>query len=171
MTETQLQADMLAEGAEDTLENRYLTFSLEDEEYGVEIRYVTEIVGIQPITKLPDTPRFMRGVINLRGKVIPVIEVRARFGLPDLEYDDRTCIIVVNIRSTSVGLIVDRVAEVIEISEDKIEDPPNVEMGASSQFISGLGRVDDTVKILLDLDVLLFQDSMMAGAIETALDE
>ncbi|HEX05190.1 MAG TPA: purine-binding chemotaxis protein CheW [Bacteroidetes bacterium] len=162
---------MLAEGAEDTLGNRYLTFNLENEEYGVEIRYVTEIVGIQPITELPDTPPFMRGVINLRGKVIPVIEVRARFSLPTREYDDRTCIIVVNIRSTSVGLIVDRVAEVMEISDEQIEDPPNVEMGASSQFISGLGRVEETVKILLDLDVLLFQDNVMAGAIESALEE
>ncbi|MCB2212520.1 chemotaxis protein CheW [bacterium] len=170
MTDTQAQTGVLAEGADDTLENRYLTFTLGDEQYGVEIRYVTEIVGIQPITELPDTPPYLSGVINLRGKVIPVIEVRARFGLQTREYDDRTCIIVVNIRSTSVGLIVDRVAEVIEIPQDHVEEPPNIEMGVANHFISGLGRVEDSVKILLDLDVLLFQDKTMAGAIEAAVD-
>jgi purine-binding chemotaxis protein CheW len=170
MNDTETQTAALAEGADDTLENRYLTFNLEHEEYGVEIRYVTEIVGIQPITELPDTPPYLRGVINLRGKVIPVIEVRARFGLDDREYDDRTCIIVVNIRSTSVGLIVDRVAEVTEIPLDMVEEPPNVEMGVANNYISGLGRGEKTVKILLDLDVLLFQDNIMAGAIEAATD-
>jgi purine-binding chemotaxis protein CheW len=170
MTDAESQTGILAEGADDTLENRYLTFNLEHEEYGVEIRYVTEIVGIQPITELPDTPHYLRGVINLRGKVIPVIEVRARFGLEAREYDDRTCIIVVNIRSTSVGLIVDRVAEVTEIPEDLVEEPPNVEMGVASQYISGLGRGENSVKILLDLDVLLFHDQTMAGAIESATE-
>lgn len=166
------QAQDLArvEGTEDTLENRYLTFSLDDEEYGVEIRYVTEIVGIQPITDLPDTPLYLKGVINLRGKVIPVIDMRIRFRLDDREYDERTCIVVVNIRETSVGLIVDRVAEVLEIPEGNVEDPPNVEMGVASKFIFGLGRVEESVKILLDLDVLLFEDRQMAGAIETATE-
>ncbi len=170
MNNAETQSTVLAEGADDTLENRYLTFNLEQEEYGVEIRYVTEIVGIQPITELPDTPPYLRGVINLRGKVIPVIEVRARFGLENREHDDRTCIIVVNIRSTSVGLIVDRVAEVIEIPADMFEEPPNVEMGVANHYISGLGRGEGSVKILLDLDVLLFQDNIMADAIEAATD-
>jgi len=170
MNEAETQTATLAEGADDTLENRYLTFNLEKEEYGVEIRYVTEIVGIQPITELPDTPHYLRGVINLRGKVIPVIEVRARFGLENHEYDDRTCIIVVNIRSTSVGLIVDRVAEVIKIPADMVEEPPHVEMGVANHYISGLGRSEKSVKILLDLDVLLFHDGVMAGTIEAATD-
>lgn len=170
MNDADTQHAVLAEGADDTLENRYLTFTLEQEVYGVEIRYVTEIVGIQPITELPDTPGYLRGVINLRGKVIPVIEVRTRFGLEHRDYDDRTCIIVVNIRSTSVGLIVDRVAEVIEIPEDMIQEPPHVEMGVANQYISGLGRSEDSVKILLDLDVLLFHDKVMAGALEMAAE-
>lgn len=145
---------------EDTQEGKYLTFALGDEEYGIEIRNVTEIIGIQKITALPDTPHFMKGVINLRGKVIPVIDVRLKFNLEAKAYDDRTCIIVVNIRNMSVGLIVDTVSEVMDIPGKNVEDPPRVNNRAGSRYIKGLGKVENKVKILLDSHKLLFDDEV-----------
>lgn len=145
---------------EDTQEGKYLTFALGDEEYGIEIRNVTEIIGIQTITELPDTPHFMKGVINLRGKVIPVIDVRLRFNLEAKPYDDRTCIVVVNIRNMSVGLIVDTVSEVLDIPSNDVEDAPTVNNSAGSRYIKGLGKVEDKVKILLDTHKLLFGDEV-----------
>ena len=145
---------------EDTQEGKYLTFRIGREEYGIEIRYVTEIIGIQKITDLPDTPEFVKGVINLRGKVIPVIDVRIRFELSEREYDERTCIIVVNINSTSVGLIVDSVSEVLDIAADDIENPPKVNKGGGSRYIQGLGKVGESVKIILNIHRLLFEEEM-----------
>jgi len=145
---------------QDTQEGKYLTFTLGNEEYGIEIRNVTEIIGIQKVTDLPDTPNFVKGVINLRGKVIPVIDVRLRFNLEAKEYNDRTCIIVVNIRSMSVGLIVDTVSEVMDIPDKDVEDPPRVNNKAGSRYIKGLGKVGDNVKILLDTHKLLFGDEI-----------
>lgn len=144
------------EDVEDTLEGKFLTFPLGMEEYGLEIRHVTEIVGIQRITEVPDMPPFVRGVINLRGKVIPVMDVRVRFNLELKPYDDHTCIIVVNLNGTSVGLIVDTVSEVISIPGEKIDPPPSVRKGESSRFIRGLGKVGEEVKILLDVQKLLY---------------
>lgn len=148
------------EGQEDTQEGKYLTFSIGDEEYGVEIRYVTEIIGIQKVTDLPDTPEYVKGVINLRGKVIPVIDVRLRFGIDERDYDERTCIIVVNLGGTTVGLIVDSVSEVIDIPEEDVAAPPKVNKGAGSRYIQGLGKVDEEVKILLNMERLLFDDEL-----------
>ena len=145
---------------EDTQEGKFLTFILGNEEYGIEIRNVTEIIGIQSITDLPDTPSFVKGVINLRGKVIPLIDVRLRFNFDEKEYDDRTCIIVVNIENMSVGLIVDTVSEVMEIPEGDIEPPPKVNNKAGSRYIKGLGKVGEEVKILLDTHKLLFGDEI-----------
>jgi purine-binding chemotaxis protein CheW len=145
---------------EDTQEGKYLTFTLGDEEYGIEIRNVTEIIGIQNITDLPDTPDFVKGVINLRGKVIPVIDVRLRFKLKEREYNDRTCIIVVNINNKSVGLIVDTVSEVIDIPKTNIEPAPRLNNKSGSRYIQGLGKVEDKVKILLDTRRLLFEEEM-----------
>ena len=145
---------------EDTQEGKFLTFILGNEEYGIEIRNVTEIIGIQSITDLPDTPSFVKGVINLRGKVIPLIDVRLRFNFDEKEYDDRTCIIVVNIENMSVGLIVDTVSEVMEITEGDIEPPPKVNNRAGSRYIKGLGKVGEEVKILLDTHKLLFGDEI-----------
>ena len=145
---------------EDTQEGKFLTFILGDVEYGIEIRNVTEIIGIQSMTDLPDTPPFVKGVINLRGKVIPLIDVRLRFNFDEKEYDDRTCIIVVNIENMSVGLIVDTVSEVMEITEGDIEPPPKVNNRAGSRYIKGLGKVGEEVKILLDTHKLLFGDEI-----------
>ena len=146
----------LEEEIEDTQEGKYLTFSLGNEEYGIEIRNVTEIIGIQNVTDLPDMPAFVKGVINLRGKVIPVFDVRLRFGFEERDYDERTCIIVVTIKEMAVGLIVDAVSEVIDIPAKEIEPSPKVNKGEASRFIQALGKVQNDVKILLDVENLLF---------------
>jgi purine-binding chemotaxis protein CheW len=150
------------EEEEDTLLGKFLTFPLGNEEYGLKIRYVTEIVGIQKITVVPDMPQFVKGVINLRGKVIPVMDVRLRFKLIEKSYDEQTCIIVVNIRNAAVGLIVDTVSEVISICDDNIDPPPSVKKEDASRFIAGLGKVGDNVIILLDIQQLLYDDQFDA---------
>lgn len=160
MNENREQAGIEQELEDDTLEGKYLTFPLGKEEYGLEIRNVTEIVGIQRITEVPDMPPFIRGVINLRGKVIPVMDVRLRFNLEPKPYDDHTCIIVVNVNGTAVGLVVDTVSEVLSIAGNLIDPPPSVKKGESSRYIQGLGKVGDGVKILLDIRQLLFDDEL-----------
>ena len=145
---------------EDTQKDRFLSFHLGKEEYGLEIRYVTEIIGMQKITALPDLADYVKGVINLRGKVIPVIDVRLRFGFNEIDYTERTCIIVTNIRSVTVGLIVDAVNEVLDIPESQIDPPPKVKKGDSSRFIQGLGKVGDSVKIILDVNKFLFEEEL-----------
>ncbi|MDI6631898.1 MAG: chemotaxis protein CheW [Thermoanaerobacteraceae bacterium] len=142
---------------EDTQEDKFLTFILGEEEYGIEIRHVTEIIGIQNITEVPDMPLYVKGVINLRGKVIPVMDVRLRFGMAEREYDDRTCIVVINIDGQAVGLIVDRVSEVLDIPKNDIEPPPSVRKSAGGRFIQGMGKVGEEVKILLNAEKLLWE--------------
>jgi len=146
---------------EDTQKDKYLTFHLAGEDYGIEIRYVIEIIGIQQITEVPDMPAFIRGVINLRGKVIPVMDVRARFNIEDRTYDDRTCIIVVNLDDTEVGLVVDEVSEVSDIPEKNVEPPPRTGRSAGSRCIQGMGKIGEEVKILLDVQELLFDEQML----------
>lgn len=140
---------------EDTLKGRFLTFSLENQVFGIEIKYVTEIIGMQPITQVPEVPVFVRGIINLRGKIIPVIDVRLKFRKEPLEYNDRTCIIVVDIYNISVGLIVDSVAEVMTIMDENIVPPPDYKTGFQNRYIKGIGKVDSDVKLLLDCERLL----------------
>lgn len=146
--------------SQDSQGNKYLTFSLGDEEYGIEISNVTEIIGIQKITDLPETPYYVKGVINLRGKVIPLVDVRLRFQLPEIEYNDRTCIIVVNIQDMAVGLIVDTVCEVLDIRKSDIDSTPTVNNKSGNRYIEGLGMVGDEVKILLETEKLLFDDEI-----------
>ncbi|KLU65369.1 MULTISPECIES: chemotaxis protein CheW [Desulfosporosinus] len=139
---------------EDTQKGKFLTFLLGNEFYGIEIKFVTEIIGFQPITEVPDLPDYIKGIINLRGKIIPVMDVRLRFRKPFREYNDRTCVIVVDVLEVSVGLIVDSVSEVISISKGEIVDPPNLGKGGSG-YIKGIGKVGSEVKLLLDCDKLL----------------
>lgn len=146
--------------SEDSMEGKYLTFVLADEGYGLEIRYVTEIIGIQAVTNVPDMPTYVKGVVNLRGKVIPIIDVRLRFNLPEREYDDRTCIIVVDVEGRLVGLVVDMVSEVVDIPIKDIEPPPAAG-GDKSRYLKGMGKLDQKVKILLDIEQLL-QDENIA---------
>lgn len=151
-----LEGEVLEMEVEDTQEVEFLTFSLGNEEYGIEIRNITEITGIQNITDLPDVPNYVKGVINLRGKTLPVIDIRLRFRIEEKEYNERTCIIVVNIKEMAVGLIVDSVTEVLDIPAKDIEPPPKINQGDSSRYIQGLGKVGDEVKIILDVQKLLF---------------
>ena len=140
---------------EDTQKDKFLTFKVGKEDYGLEICHVTEIIGIQKITEVPDMPDYVKGVINLRGKVIPIMDVRKRFKFEERDYDDRTCIVVVHINDTSLGLVVDTVKEVSDIPEKDIQPPPEIAEGNRQFFISGLGKIDDEVKILLDAEKLL----------------
>jgi len=140
---------------EDTLKGRFLTFAIGKEEYGIEIRHVTEIIGIQPISQVPELPGYLKGIINLRGKIIPVMDVRLRFKKEPMEYSDRTCIIVVDISNISVGLIVDKVAEVLAIPDENIVPPPELKTGFHNRYIKGIGKSGDEVKLLLDCEKLL----------------
>jgi purine-binding chemotaxis protein CheW len=162
----ELMDDVYDDEDEDTQKDKYLTFQLDDEVYGLEIRHVTEVVGLQKITAVPDMPDFVKGIINLRGQVIPVIDVRARFRMESREYDDRTCVIVVNVAETSVGLVVDEVEEVLDIPEAQIDPPPKVRRGKGSGFIQGMGKMDEEVKILLDVDKLLHREEIERTAPE-----
>ena len=134
---------------------KYLTFVLGSEQYGVEIVKVREILGVLPITPMPQTPHYVKGVINLRGKVIPVIDTRTKFGMPERENTPETCIIVVDVDGKSIGLLVDTVKEVMDIKEEQIEDPPNFGTGTDTGFVRGLGKIGDQVKILLNIDHVL----------------
>lgn len=147
---------------EDTLKNMYLTFRLGKEDYGIEIRYVTEIVGMQKITEVPDMPVFVKGVVNLRGQVIPVLDMRLRFNMESREYDERTCIIVVNIGGSQVGLVVDTVNEVRNIEDDQISPPPKAAGADSAQYIQGMGKVGEQVIILLEGQRLLRESDAAA---------
>lgn len=144
--------------SEDTQKDKYLTFHIAKEDYGIEIKQVTEIIGIQKITEIPSMPTFIKGVINLRGKVIPIMDVRIRFKIESRDYDDRTCIIVVNINKTLVGLVVDTVSEVMDIPLQDIEPAPDIKRNHDDEYIHGLGKVDDKVKILLNVNKLLFEN-------------
>ncbi|MBP2627660.1 MAG: CheW protein [Firmicutes bacterium] len=143
------------ETAEDTQRGKFLTFSIGKEVYGFEIKYVTEIIGIQEITEVPELPNYVKGIINLRGKIIPVMDVRLRFKKEAREYNDRTCIVVIDIRDISIGLIVDHVAEVLVIPSENIVPPPAVKTGFHNRYIKGIGKVGTAVKLLLDCDKLL----------------
>ncbi len=145
---------------EDTQKGRYLTFSLGDESYGIEIKYVTEIIGIQTITEIPELPEYIKGVINLRGKIIPVMDVRLRFRKEPKEYNDRTCIIVVDINDISIGLIVDSVSEVLTIPDEDIVEPPKMNKSFSNRYIKNIGKVGNDVKLLLDCEKLLTEDEL-----------
>lgn len=139
---------------EDTQKGKFLTFILGNETYGIEIKHVTEIIGIQPVTEVPELPEYIRGIVNLRGKIIPVMDVRLRFKKPFREYNDRTCVIVVDIKDISIGLIVDSVSEVLSIPDGEIVVPPDINKGGN-KYIKGIGKTENEVKLLLDCNKLL----------------
>ncbi|MBM7685388.1 chemotaxis protein CheW [Defluviitalea raffinosedens] len=153
----QVAAQELQGQEEDTQKGKYPIFVLENENYGLEIRYVTEIIGIQLITEVPELPEYIRGIINLRGKIIPVMDVRLRFKKHFKEYNDRTCVIVIDIRDVSIGLIVDSVSEVLTINKDEIAAPPDMSKGGN-KYLKGIGKVRNEVKLLLDCDKLLNEE-------------
>ena len=149
---------------EDSLEEKYLTFMLGDEEFGVNIGFVTEIIGIQAITFVPDLPVFVKGIINLRGQIIPVIDVRLRFQKPEVDYNERTCIIVLHIKDLPIGFIVDSVAEVDQIPYENIIPPPSVRHSYHQQYISGIGKVQEKIILIMDCDKLISEDIGLASA-------
>lgn len=140
-------------------EGKYLTFSLGDEEYGIGILKVKEIIGMMRITPVPQTPDFVRGVINLRGKVIPVIDLRLRFGMNENGYTERTCIVVVEIDGSGgklhIGVVVDSVSEVLNIKAADIEDTPSFGTSLNTEYILGMAKTGGGVKILLEIDRVL----------------
>lgn len=143
---------------------KYLTFRLGDEEYGIEILKVKEIIGMMPITPIPQTPEYIKGVINLRGKVIPVIDLRLRFHMEEVPYNERTCIIVVEVKlanePVSIGIVVDAVSEVSQIKEEEIEATPSFGTSLDTSYILGMAKTDNSVKILLDIDQVLSQEEL-----------
>jgi purine-binding chemotaxis protein CheW len=153
--------EYLKENPEDTQHGRYLTFSLGNEGYGLEIKYVTEIIGLQVINQIPEMPSYIKGIINLRGKIIPAIDVRIKFKKEPIDYTDRTCIIVIDTGDFSVGLIVDKVAEVIDIRDDKIVPPLDTRTGVQNRYLKGICNADEHVKLLLDCRRLFMDDKVL----------
>jgi purine-binding chemotaxis protein CheW len=147
-------------------DGKYLTFSLAGEEYGIGILKIREIIGMMPITAVPETPHFVKGVVNLRGKVIPVIDLRLRFGMSEIDYTERTCIIVVEIRGEAgvmpVGTVVDAVSEVLNIKVEDIEDTPSFGVRLNTDYILGMAKMGRGVKLLLDIDRVLGADDFEA---------
>jgi purine-binding chemotaxis protein CheW len=139
---------------------KYLTFGLGVEEYGLEILKVREIIGLMSITGVPRTPEYVKGVINLRGKVIPVIDLRLKFHMPEIDHTEETCIIVVDVGGLEVGIIVDRVSEVLDIVADDIEDPPSLGTEVNTEFILGMGKANGRVTMLLDIHHVLASESI-----------
>jgi purine-binding chemotaxis protein CheW len=161
--ETQQEDDLFLVDDEtsDEAEDKHLLFRLGDEEYGVPIDRVQSIEELQKIVAVPDMPSYVRGVINLRGNVIPTVDLRLRFGMPARDYDDRTCIIIINAHSRVVGFIVDTVSEVHQIPAKNIQPAPEFRSGdGKERFVTGLGTVEGEVKILLDIEQLVQQEEV-----------
>lgn len=146
-------------------DNKFLTFALGDESYGIPILKVREIIGMMAITHVPKVKDFMKGVINLRGKIIPIIDLRLRFGLPDREYDKRTCIIVIEIETgnglRTSGIVVDAVQEVMEIDANCIDPPPQYGSEIEQSFLTGMGKLKDKVVMILETEKLLTQKELL----------
>ena len=147
---------------------KFLTFFLDEEEYALEILKVHEIIGMMPITPVPRTPDYLLGVLNLRGKVIPVLDLRTKFGMEKVEWTDETCIIVVQINDLQLGTVVDKVSEVLDIASEDIEDTPEFGTEVNTDFILGIGKSEDRVKLLLDIDKVLTTDELAELSAATA---
>ncbi len=147
-------------GEIDTQKDKYVTFKSGNEYFGIKIEYVNEIIVFQEITEIPECPEYVKGLINLRGKIIPVVDVRLRFHQEPIPYTDRTCIIVINYDNLVVGLIVEKIAEVVEIPAENILPSPSISKNeiAKDKFVSGIGKVEDAVKLLLDPGKLLREE-------------
>ena len=157
------------DGNNDTALIQLVTFKIAEEEFGVDILRVQEIIRMMPITKVPKAPSFVEGVINLRGKVIPIIDMRRRFGMEANVHNEQTRITVMDLQGQVVGFVVDAVREVLRIKESTVEAPPQVVAGVGSEYLKGVGKLDDRLLILLDLDKLLSETEVGAlGAVGEA---
>ncbi len=161
MSETNVEMNQMVNAG------KFLTFHLAGEEYGLEILKVKEIIGLMKITELPRTPDFVKGVINLRGKVIPVIDLRLRFNLPETEYTEKTCIVVVEIAGEGmnhqIGIIVDAVSEVLNVTDDDIQETPKFGVSLDTEFILGMAKTQGRVRTLLDIDRVLTSEDLGIG--------
>ena len=155
-SQTENEADS-GEMPDDTQKGKYMTFFCDKECYGISLKYVNEIIGIQPVTEIPEVEDYIIGLINLRGKILPVVDVRIRFGKQPLEYNDRTCIIVIEVKDVVIGLVVDMIAEVVSIADENIIPPPTLSKGSGqpNRFVYGIGRTAEGVKLLVDPDKLI----------------
>ena len=152
---------------EDTMQGRYLTFTVDENIYGLSVRFVTEIIPMQKATKVPETPDYVKGIINLRGRIIPLIDMRLKFGREEGSYTERTCIIVIDVNSIVVGLIVDKVNDVLTLEDDRIASPPaDSSLGFENRYIEGIGTLENAVALLLNAEKLLRSDEMeMIGSL------
>jgi len=164
MSSTVLSAPAPAAAKVDQRAGKYLTFQLGKEEFAIQVLRVREIMGVQDITAVPQTPSYVKGVLNLRGKVIPVVDLRLKFGMPELEYSQRTCIIVVQIEQDGArlltGIIVDGVAEVLTLQAGDIEDTPDFGRGVATPYLLGMAKIKGKVKILLDINMVMTAQEM-----------
>lgn len=155
-----MQNSDIAAAEEDTQRNKYLTFVIGEENFAISIKFVIEITKIMQITPLPETPDYVKGVISMRGTIIPVIDVRLRLGRDTADYTDRTCIIVTEIANKPAGLIVDTVSEVAEIAENMIEPPPNFINSGKRRYLTGIGKTDGGLCLILDCEKLLSEEEI-----------
>lgn len=157
--------DSMASAADN---GQFLTFTLQNEEYGIEILKVQEIKGFSKITPIPNAPPFVRGVMNLRGTVVPIIDLRARFSMTEKDYDQFTCIIVVNVGTRVVGLVVDTVSDVLNIPNDAIADPPELTSSGDGSCITGMGKLGERIVMLLDTGRLVGVEGIPAAETSAA---
>ena len=144
------------QGEDDTTKNKYLTFVIEDEIFGIDISQVIEIIPVPAITWMPENPEAIKGIINLRGSIIPVIDVRIRFNKQERPYDEFTCIIIIEHENNQIGIIVDTVNEVLYIPKHLMSSPPNAKLKYQNKFIKAIGKMNEEVQLLLDLDKFLY---------------
>lgn len=170
---TEVQTVQRPEGRSATdLGGKYLTCFLESEEYGLEILKVQEIIGVMGITPVPRTPEYIRGVINLRGRVIPIIDLRLKFEMESVEHTEETCIIVVEAHGVQMGIVVDKVSEVLDIPGESIEDTPSFGSGVSTDFLLGIGKTEGGVTLLLDIErVVSAQDAEGLKSVSDSADD
>jgi purine-binding chemotaxis protein CheW len=148
------------DSAEDSQKGRFLAFMVGNEAFGIEIKYVIEIIGIQSITEMPEMPSYVKGIINLRSKIIPLIDIRLRFGKEPRDYDDRTCVIVVAINGFSYGLIVDSVYEVLTIPDEEISPLPGINTATGNRFVKNIGKTANRIILIVDCEKLLTSEDI-----------
>ncbi|MFQ5536321.1 MAG: chemotaxis protein CheW [Gemmatimonadota bacterium] len=165
--------DRVAESEVESRGGKYLSFFLDDEEYGIEILRIREIIGLLPVTVVPRTPDFVRGVVNLRGKVIPVVDLRVKFGMDPVPETEETCIIVVQSQENLMGVMVDKVSEVLDINGEEIVDAPSLGHDVNTDYILGIGKSEGGIKLLLDIEKALMTEgdvdlSQLRAAVDSA---
>ncbi len=156
----------------DAQADKYLLFRISKEIYGIDIKHVKEIIELQKITEVPDMPEYINGVLNLRGKIIPAMDMRLRFHMEERMYDSRTCIIIVNVNNKAIGLVVDTVAEVQDIPLENIEPAPNFKSSnVKERFISGLAKAGEDVQIILDVEKIISQEKLKSVSDESQTEK